>query len=212
MILSSPYLIIRTGLDTANIQAGETHSFSVYPPTSLTGNNRFIIRYADSDLDIGNGIEGKESSLKIFHWNEGSNQWEQIGGTVDTIQNQVSTTITALGVYGAFTTELVTGVKDEEHGSVIPEKFELKQNYPNPFNPVCNIEYALPKGCKVTLAVYNILGQKVRVLVDEYQNAGYKSTKWDGRDNLGREVTSGIYFYRIEAGEFVQAKKMVLIE
>jgi hypothetical protein len=212
MILSSPYLIIRTGLDTVNIQAGETHSFSVYPPTTLTGNNRFVIRYADSDLDIGNGIEGKESSLKIFHWNEGSNQWEQIGGTVDTIQNQVSTTITDLGVYGAFTTELLTDVKDDEQGSIIPEKFELRQNYPNPFNPVCNIEYALPRSSHITLSIYNILGQKVRMLVDEYQSAGYKSIRWDGRDNQGREVTSGIYFYRIEAGDFVQAKRMVLIK
>ncbi|MCJ7497238.1 MAG: T9SS type A sorting domain-containing protein, partial [candidate division Zixibacteria bacterium] len=212
MILSSPYLIIRTGLDTVNIQAGETHSFSVYPPTALTGNNRIIIRYADSDLDIGNGIKGKETSLNVFHWNENSSQWEQIVGTVDTIRNEVSTTITDLGVYGAFTTELLTDVKDEEHGSIIPDKFELKQNYPNPFNPVCNIEYALPKGSHVTLSIYNILGQKVRVLVDEYQSAGYKSVRWDGRDNLGREVTSGIYFYRIEAGDFVQAKRMVLIK
>ena len=211
MILSSPYLIIRTGLDTANIQAGETHSLSVYPPTTLTGNNRLSIRYADSDLDIGNGIKGKESSLKIFHWDESSNQWEKIGGTVDTIQNEVSTAIADLGVYAAFTTELLTDVKDEERGSVIPEKFELKQNYPNPFNPVCNIEYALPKGSHVTLSIYNILGQKVRVLVDEYQSAGYKSIKWDGRDKLGKEVTSGIYFYRIEAEKFTQAKKMVLI-
>jgi hypothetical protein len=212
MILSSPYLIIRTGLDTTNIQAGETHSFSVYPPTTLTGNNRLIIRYADSDLDLGDGLRGKESSLKIFHWNEGSSQWEQIGGTVDTVRNEVSTTITDLGVYGAFTTELLTDVKDDEQGSIIPEKFELRQNYPNPFNPVCNIEYALPRSSHVTLSIYNILGQKVRMLVDEYQSAGYKSIQWDGRDNLGREVTSGIYFYRIEAGDFVQAKRMVLIK
>jgi len=211
MILSSPYLIIRTGLDSTNVQAGETHSLSVYPPVTLAGNNRIIIRYADSDLDIGNGIKGKESSLKIFHWDESSNQWEKIGGTVDTIQNEVSTAIADLGVYAAFTTELLTDVKDEERGSVIPEKFELKQNYPNPFNPVCNIEYALPKGSHVTLSIYNILGQKVRVLVDEYQSAGYKSIKWDGRDKLGKEVTSGIYFYRIEAEKFTQAKKMVLI-
>jgi hypothetical protein len=212
MILSSPYLIIRTGLDTTNIQAGETHSLSVYPPTTLTGNNRIIIRYADSDLDLGTGLKGKETSLKIFSWNEGLNQWQQIGGTVDTIQNQVSTTITDLGVYAAFTTELLTAVKDEEHGSVIPEKFELKQNYPNPFNPMCNIEYSLPRGSHVRLSIYNILGQKVRVLVDEDQSAGYKSIRWDGRDNQGREVTSGIYFYRIEARDFVQSKKMVLMK
>jgi hypothetical protein len=211
MILSSPYLIIRTGLDSVNIQAGETHSLSVYPLTALTGNNRLTIRYADSDLDLGAGLKGKETSLKIFHWNEGSSQWQQIGGTVDTIQNSVSSYITETGVYAAFTTELLTDVKEEGHGSGIPDRFDLRQNYPNPFNPACNIEYSLPKGSHVSLSIYNILGQKVRTLVNEYQSAGYKSVRWDGKDNLGREVTSGIYFDRIKAGDFVQAKKMVLI-
>jgi hypothetical protein len=102
-----------------------------------------------------------------------------------------------------------------EQGDVqvtLPEKFSLSQNYPNPFNPVCNINYALPTDCEVTLAVYNILGQKVKVLVDEYQSAGYKSVEWDGKDDQGRELTTGVYFYRIKAGDFVQARKMVLVK
>jgi len=94
----------------------------------------------------------------------------------------------------------------------LPEEFSLSHGYPNPFNPVCNIEYALPTDCQVTLAVYNILGRKVRVLVDDYQSAGYKSVKWDGKDNQGRDLASGIYFYRIEAEDFVQTKKMVLMK
>jgi len=101
---------------------------------------------------------------------------------------------------------------DDEGVTILPKEFSLSQNYPNPFNPVCNIEYYLPKGSHVTLTIYNILGQKVRVLVDEFQGAGDKSVRWDGKDNLSREVTSGIYFYRIEAGDFAQAKKMVLIK
>ncbi|NIM97599.1 MAG: T9SS type A sorting domain-containing protein [candidate division Zixibacteria bacterium] len=102
-----------------------------------------------------------------------------------------------------------------EQGDVqvtVPEKLSLSQNYPNPFNPICNINYALPTDCEVTLAVYNILGQKVRVLVDEYQSAGHKSVEWDGKDDRGRELTTGIYFYRLQAGDFVQSKKMVLIK
>ncbi|MCK4428149.1 MAG: T9SS type A sorting domain-containing protein, partial [candidate division Zixibacteria bacterium] len=93
-----------------------------------------------------------------------------------------------------------------------PKQFSLEQNYPNPFNPACNIEYALPTDCQVTLSIYNILGQKVRVLVDEYQSTGNKSVTWDGKDDQGQEVTSGVYFYRIQAGDFVQSKKMVLIK
>jgi hypothetical protein len=104
-----------------------------------------------------------------------------------------------------------TRVGEEAGQENIPSRFVLGQNFPNPFNPVTSIEYYLPKSTWVNLLVYNILGQRVRVLVDEHQSPGYKSVQWDGKDSQGKEVTSGIYFYRIEAGNFVQAKKMVLI-
>jgi len=93
----------------------------------------------------------------------------------------------------------------------LPVGFALHQNYPNPFNPECEIAYDLPKDCHVTLSIYNVLGQKVKVLVDQNENAGNKSVKWGGKDEQGQEVTSGIYFYRIQAGDFVQSKKMVLL-
>lgn len=93
----------------------------------------------------------------------------------------------------------------------VPKQFNLGQNYPNPFNPACEIKYDLPTDCQVTLCIYNILGQKVRVLVDEYQSAANKAVQWDGKDDQGKEVTSGIYFYRIQAGDFSQSKKMVLL-
>jgi flagellar hook assembly protein FlgD len=88
----------------------------------------------------------------------------------------------------------------------------LSQNYPNPFNPQTVIQYALPHDCQVQVTIYNILGQKVRTLVNEYQKAGYKRVEWDSKSEQGEEVASGIYFYRIQAGEFGQVKKMVLIK
>lgn len=94
----------------------------------------------------------------------------------------------------------------------MPTEFSLSQNYPNPFNPTCVIAYSLPTDCQVKLAIYNILGQKVKVLVDEYQNYGYKSVTWDGKDNQSKELATGIYFYRIEAGSFVQTKKMLMMK
>ena len=103
-------------------------------------------------------------------------------------------------------------VETETGNAANSSRFSLSQNYPNPFNPVCNIEYFLPKGSEVKLVIYNIFGQKVRVLVDEYQTAGSKSVRWDGKDCQGREVTSGIYFYKIEAGDFVKSKRMVMIK
>jgi hypothetical protein len=106
-----------------------------------------------------------------------------------------------------------TGAKSSpSEERALPEEFSVSQNYPNPFNPICVIAYSLPTDCQVTLTVYNILGQKVRVLVEEYQSAGYKSVNWDGKDGQGQALVSGVYFYRIQAGDFVQTKKMLLIK
>jgi hypothetical protein len=97
-------------------------------------------------------------------------------------------------------------------GDGTPEAFELFQNYPNPFNPETEISYVLPTACFVELSVYNLLGQKVRTLVDESQSAGFKNVKWDGKDENGANAASGIYFYKIKAGEFTQSKKMEIIK
>jgi hypothetical protein len=94
----------------------------------------------------------------------------------------------------------------------IPQEFSLSANYPNPFNPETEIKYALPKDCHVTLAIYNILGEKVKVLVDEQQSAGYRRACWDGKSDKGEEVASGVYFYRLETKEFSQVKKMMLVK
>jgi hypothetical protein len=93
-----------------------------------------------------------------------------------------------------------------------PTEFGLRQNYPNPFNPVTTIQYALPKASDVKIEIYNILGQRVRMLVDEHQDPGYKMIHWDGKDNRGVEVSSGIYLYRIQAGDFEKCKKMILLK
>jgi len=101
---------------------------------------------------------------------------------------------------------------EEEKEAVVPKEFSISQNYPNPFNPHTVIEYALPKESKVKIVVYNILGQRVRILKDEIEKEGYKRVIWDGRDDTGSEVASGIYFYRIVAGDFVKAKKMMMVK
>jgi hypothetical protein len=105
-----------------------------------------------------------------------------------------------------------TDVDDQENPSGLPKEFALFQNYPNPFNPQTNIEYALPKGSQVNLVVYNILGQKIRTLVDEFQNAGMKKVMWDGKDQRGNEIPSGIYFYKLKAENYSQTKKMVILK
>lgn len=96
----------------------------------------------------------------------------------------------------------VTPVSNE-----VPRSYKLYQNYPNPFNPTTKIEYALPKSAKVVIKVYDILGRMVKELVNEQKDAGYYTVKFDGTS-----YASGVYFYRINAGEFTSVKKMVLVK
>ncbi len=94
----------------------------------------------------------------------------------------------------------------------IPDKFHLFQNYPNPFNPVTTIQYQLPEGEWVTLKIYDVLGQSIRTLIDQYQPAGYYSVRWNGRDDDSRMVSSGLHFYRLQAGEDVAIRKMLFLK
>ncbi len=107
--------------------------------------------------------------------------------------------------------ENVPTAREEEIALLTPQSYSLSQNFPNPFNPVTEINYQLPERARVLLNVYNTLGQKVSTLVDEQKEAGSYMVSWDGTDERGTAVASGIYFYRLSAGEFVENKKMVLL-
>jgi hypothetical protein len=96
--------------------------------------------------------------------------------------------------------------------SVIPVTFVLHQNYPNPFNPITTLRYDLPSDALVTLSIYDMLGREITQLVNTTQQAGFKSVQWDATDSMGRPVSAGAYLYQIQAGEFVQTKKMVLLK
>lgn len=96
--------------------------------------------------------------------------------------------------------------------SKLPDNFELSQNYPNPFNPSTTIRFGLPSPSNVSLRIYNIQGEEVRTLVCDYLSGGFYEVEWDGRDEAGSQVASGIYIYRIQAGNFVQSKKMTFIK
>ena len=94
----------------------------------------------------------------------------------------------------------------------IPEQYTLHQNYPNPFNPRTSIRYDLPDNERVNIIIYDMLGRQVKQLVDEYQDAGFKSIIWDATNDYGKPVSAGVYLYKIQAGDFVQTKKMVLLK
>ena len=97
----------------------------------------------------------------------------------------------------------------------ILEKYKLKfhiMNYPNPFNPVTTLRYDLPEPSNVNIIIYDMLGRLVKNLVSSQQNAGYKSIQWNATNNTGQPVSAGLYLYSIEAGQFRQTKKMVLLK
>ena len=93
-----------------------------------------------------------------------------------------------------------------------PTDFELHQNFPNPFNPQTTIRFALPAPSEVLLVIYDARGRQVRTLVDDRLNIGIHTLIWDGRNDFGNAVASGLYFYRIRAGEFNKIKKMTFLK
>ena len=93
-----------------------------------------------------------------------------------------------------------------------PKSFFLSQNYPNPFNPSTTIEYTIPKADNVLVRIYDGLGQELRTILNEYQPAGVHTVQWDGKDANGNIVSSGLYIYRIDAGNNAESKMMLMLK
>ncbi|MBA4407608.1 hypothetical protein C0389_10065 [bacterium] len=100
---------------------------------------------------------------------------------------------------------MITGVEEEKNN--LPTNFALEQNYPNPFNPTTTIKYSILRQSVVSISVYDLLGREVSVLVNEEKPAGNYSIKFNGSN-----LTSGVYLYRMQAGSFVETKKLVMIK
>ena len=100
----------------------------------------------------------------------------------------------------------------DNRNETFPQGFALEQNFPNPFNPVTTLRYDLPENSYVNVTVYDMLGRQVRTLVNTTQDAGFRSVIWNATNDYGKPVSAGIYLYQIQAGEFVQTKKMVLLK
>ena len=116
-------------------------------------------------------------------------------------------TVSNLGEFNLIRSELNTEIE-----SVIPEVFSIYQNYPNPFNPVTTLRYDLPEDALVNITIYDMMGSNVKNLVNKNQNSGYKSIQWNATNNSGQPVSAGVYLYTIEAGDFRQTKKMILLK
>jgi hypothetical protein len=119
--------------------------------------------------------------------------------------NAINATSEGLGLFN-------TTMLSSDLGSTVPDKYGLNANFPNPFNPVTFITYDLAGDGQVDLSVYNIVGRKVKTLVNNYETAGRKTTAWYGVDDSGNPLSAGMYFYRLTAGGKVFTKKMVLMK
>lgn len=141
-------------------------------------------------------FESDDHTRALWHFNEsnGSIEFHDAGG-VDNV---------LIGCNGAHTVTHVSLTPE------IPQEYQLFQNYPNPFNPKTTIRYQLPKPTGVTLQIYNLMGELVTTLVDEYQSTGNYKTTWNGKNQNGLEVASGVYFYSLITDDFVISNKMVL--
>jgi len=164
-------------------------------PDDSAGNNCFALPGSN---DYMNNQDGQDTLYAQLNW------WGTSVPDPDDFEGAVS--------YIPFLNEEPEWIPQKIAPKEVMVSFRLLQNFPNPFNPITDIQYTLPQECKVKLVIYNVLGQKVRTLVNEHQTAGFKTVRWDGRNDKGSQISTGIYLYKLQAGEFTETKKMLLLK
>jgi hypothetical protein len=182
---------------------------------------RFDMMNGDSMYGSHNMMQFMKSVTCQFHWDSlmsdsthrhwrptgmkgwNGSVWVSLGGTMTGNTMFLATS----QIYSAFAfTGTSSGTVSVTDGQVIPAEFQLEQNYPNPFNPSTTMRYGLPNRSHVQMAIFNTLGQQVALLVQGEQEAGYHEVRFDASG-----LSSGVYFYRLHAGDFVQTRKLLLI-
>jgi hypothetical protein len=172
---------------------------------TFTGSIDVCVAYDESS------VTGSELDLKVLHYDETlmPPDWVDITSSVDTVANVLCGQTTTLSPFAVAQPLPATGVGDRD----VPRDFALYPCAPNPFNPVTTIRYDIPAGgANVSLVIFDVAGRRVRTLVDSSPPVGRLSVTWDGRDDRGQGVASGVYFYRMLAGSFVETRKMVLLK
>ncbi|MEL6821098.1 MAG: T9SS type A sorting domain-containing protein, partial [Calditrichota bacterium] len=180
-------------------------------PRDFANGGREYLFIMKSDYDASNGGFYVEDGMLFGNTDTQWAMWPGVRGGFTALQNPGTLRLylkngIRVGNHYEFTPALTSVVDDN---SVLT--FELAQNYPNPFNPETIIKFQLPVAQKTTLQIFNVLGQKVAKLVDDNLSAGSYSLRWQGTNDVGSKVSSGVYFYRIESGDFVKTRKMLLI-
>jgi hypothetical protein len=176
-------------------------NLSVPPMFTDTLKSDFTLRPASPCVDAGN------PDPVYNDWedteNPGNARWPAQG----TVRNDMG----AFGWRCELDAKAITSIFPDKNRNQNLHLFRLADNYPNPFNPETSIQFELPQPCYVKIAVFNLLGQEIKTLVHVDLSAGIHQTVWDGTNQLEESVSSGVYLYRIEAGDFIKTKKMMII-
>jgi hypothetical protein len=172
-----------------------------YYPTP-TGDGEILIQYHNI-VEPGSctvGIEDQSETVGLLYL---------FDETYDVTANEISDQFAI-----KFTTAapVIVAVEDGENNTGRPSSYSLDQNYPNPFNPSTRISYTLPEAGYASVKIYRIDGQLVKTIVNSYHTAGRFEVMWDSKNDAGESVSSGVYFYRLQSGAYVQTKKMMLLK
>ena len=210
--------------------------------TDAQGNEEWNQPFGGSDFDRGYSVQqtadggyiitgetksfgNGESDLWLIKTDaEGNEEWNKLFGGSDSDRGySVQQTENAEYVITGWTKSFGNGNNDawlikvenpiaKIKESYIPHIFVFHQNYPNPFNPTTSLAYVLPKDELVNITIYDMMGRKIKTLVNDSQTAGYKSIQWNATNDRNEPVSAGLYLYTIQAGEFRQTKKMILLK
>ena len=188
--------------NTGDQGAGNQYSKDTVARDPISTAEPSLIYFNDPDtLFSAVRLENEGEGWKLYFMAFGAEAISGGGGVITSLEEFLGRVI------NWFQGGTAVGIGDSPPADAIPREFALGQNYPNPFNPATTIKYALPRLSQVLLTIYNLRGEEVARLVDGEQPSGYHAATWDAST-----VSSGIYFYRLQAGEFVGTKKMVLLK
>ncbi len=197
-------LIMFHGVEDSIVQFNEGYPFTkAYLLPWLYGSN--LVHNRLDSLNIDSELHAAEG-MPHEYWGTFSGNWLEDGPNENFAIIKEEAYSFLYDILYPFQLEIV---KDE---LAMPRAFALHQNYPNPFNPTTLIKYDLPEAKNVQVTIYDIMGRKVRTLVNEFQDIGYRTIQWNAADDYGRPVSAGMYIYTIQAGDFRQIKKMVLLK
>lgn len=215
------YIVTLTVVDNDGATGTDTAIVTVQTPTEATQDLADAVEKLDlpeeTEDSLTDKLEAAIDSLNRGRDNAAMNQLWAFINQVEALRRSGRLTVEEADALIAIAQRIIDSIgggygEAQEQKQAIQRKFGLSQNYPNPFNPETTIEYDIDKDCEVVLKIYNLSGQLIRILVDEFQTAGQYTITWYGDNDAGQEIASGVYFYRLQAGDEAAMKKMVVLK